>query len=94
MSGNLEHILHASILGILLYFIMTLFLGQNPDKACGRSIILASISLIPALIIARPVASLSDPNDNPSTLVLHPQTLVNILATSIPINKATTHITI
>ena len=46
MSGNLEHILHASILGILLYFIMTIFLGQNLDKACGLSIILASISLI------------------------------------------------
>ena len=46
MSKNLEHILHASILGFLLYFIMTLFLGQNSNKACGRSIILASISLI------------------------------------------------
>lgn len=46
MNHNLEHVMHAAILGVVLYFGMTKLLGQTCEKACGRSIILASVALI------------------------------------------------
>ena len=46
MKRNLEHIFHAVIITVVLYFVMTLLLKQNTDKACSRSIVLGSISLI------------------------------------------------
>jgi hypothetical protein len=46
MNHNMEHVMHAAILGVILYFGMTKLMGQNCEMACGRSIILASVALI------------------------------------------------
>jgi len=46
MKQNLEHVLHSAILGVVLYLGMTKLMGQGSEKACGRSIILASLALI------------------------------------------------
>tara|TARA_B110000008_G_C16667543_1_gene443409 strand:- start:68 stop:265 length:198 start_codon:yes stop_codon:yes gene_type:complete len=43
---NVEHLSHAFLLGLVLYVIMTQFMGQPYEKACGRSMILASCALI------------------------------------------------
>tara|TARA_Y100000389_G_scaffold72803_1_gene69554 strand:+ start:1112 stop:1312 length:201 start_codon:yes stop_codon:yes gene_type:complete len=46
MNKNLEHILHAVIIGVVLCIIMTKVLGQSTGLACDRSIVLASVALI------------------------------------------------
>ena len=46
MNKNLEHILHAVIIGVVLCLIMTKVLGQSTGVACDRSIVLASVALI------------------------------------------------
>ena len=45
MKQNLEHVMHAVILGVSFYAGSKL-VGQTCEMACGRSIILASIALI------------------------------------------------
>jgi len=39
-------VLHSVIIGILLYLFMIFGLGQTPDKAENRSILLAALSLV------------------------------------------------
>jgi len=46
MKQNLEHVMHAVILGIALCFVMVQFLGQSQEMACSRSIVIASLALI------------------------------------------------
>ena len=46
MKQNLEHVMHAVIIAIVLCFIMVQFLGQSQEMACGRSILIASLALI------------------------------------------------
>ena len=46
MNKNLEHLLHAVIIGVVLCLIMTKVLGQSTGVACDRSIVLASVALI------------------------------------------------
>jgi len=46
MKKNIEHIFHAIVITVVLYFVMTLLLNQSYDKACSRSIVLGSVSLI------------------------------------------------
>jgi hypothetical protein len=45
MKKNLEHIMHAAILGVILCFVMRQ-MGQSDDQACARSIVIASAALI------------------------------------------------
>ena len=46
MKQNLEHVMHAAILSVVLYFGMTKLMGNNENTACARSIVLASVALI------------------------------------------------
>ena len=46
MKQNLEHILHAAILTVVLYFGMIYVLNQSQDKACSRSILLGALALV------------------------------------------------
>ena len=46
MKRNFEHIFHSVILVVILYFVMTLLLKQDPNKACSRSIVLGAVALI------------------------------------------------
>ena len=45
MKQNLEHVMHAAILGVSFYAGSKLT-GQNENMACARSIVLASVALI------------------------------------------------
>lgn len=45
MNKNLEHVLHAGILVVVLCFIMKQ-MGQTDDQACSRSIVIGSVALI------------------------------------------------
>jgi hypothetical protein len=46
MSHGLEHLLHASIFGIVLYLIMVFILGQKSETAESRSILISSLVLV------------------------------------------------
>ena len=46
MNNNLEHVLHALILGVVLYLGMVYLLKQSKEKACSRSVLLAGIALV------------------------------------------------
>jgi len=46
MKQNLEHVVHAVILGVVLCLIMKYALGQGDAAACSRSIVLAAGALI------------------------------------------------
>ena len=45
MKKNLEHVMHAAILAVILCFVMRQ-MGQSDDQACARSIVIASAALI------------------------------------------------
>ena len=45
MNNCLEHVLHAGILGFVLYFIMKQ-MGQSEDKACNRSGLIAGVAFV------------------------------------------------
>jgi len=44
--NTLEHILHASILGVVLYLLMVYLLKQSTSIALNRSVLIAAIVLI------------------------------------------------
>ena len=46
MKANLEHVMHAVILAVVLYFAMVHLLGQSQEMACSRSIVLAALALV------------------------------------------------
>lgn len=46
MERGLTMLLHALIIGIILYLIMVFILGQKPLVAENRSLLLASLALI------------------------------------------------
>jgi len=46
MKQNLEHVMHAVIISVVLYFGMVHLLNQSQEKACSRSILLSSIALV------------------------------------------------
>ena len=46
MSESMEHILHSVILGVVLYLGMVYGLGQNKEKACSNSTVIAAVALI------------------------------------------------
>jgi len=50
MKQNLEHVMHAAILCVVLYFGMTKLMSLGSDKACGLSIIISSSALIYMII--------------------------------------------
>ena len=45
-QATMEHLLHSVILGVVLYFGMTMGLGQPTDKACANSSALAAAAFI------------------------------------------------
>jgi hypothetical protein len=46
MERGLNMVLHSLIIGIVLYFLMIFGLGQSPNLAENRSILIASVVLI------------------------------------------------
>jgi hypothetical protein len=46
MERGLNMVLHSTIIGIILYFIMVFGLGQQPNVAENRSILIAACVLI------------------------------------------------
>jgi len=46
MDKNCEHVFHALILGVVLYFGMVYLLKQSKEMACSRSVLLAGIALV------------------------------------------------
>tara|TARA_Y100000817_G_C16534798_1_gene401712 strand:+ start:210 stop:410 length:201 start_codon:yes stop_codon:yes gene_type:complete len=46
MKQNLEHVMHAVIISVVLYFGMVHLLNQSKEKACSRSILFAGIALV------------------------------------------------
>ena len=45
MKKNLEHVMHALVLTVVLYFSMIYLLNQSQEKACSRSILLGALAL-------------------------------------------------
>ena len=45
MKQNLEHVMHAVIFTIGIYFVMVYLFNQSQDKACSRSILLGALVL-------------------------------------------------
>ena len=50
MKANLEHVMHAVILTVVLYFAMVHLLDQSQAMACSRSIVLGALALIYMII--------------------------------------------
>ncbi len=46
MKQNLEHVMHAVIFAIVVYFVMIYVLHQSQEKACSRSILLGALALV------------------------------------------------
>jgi hypothetical protein len=46
MERGLVMVLHSAIIGLILYFIMSIVLRQNPNIAENRSILMAAVVLI------------------------------------------------
>ena len=46
MKQELEHIMHAGVLTVVLYFAMIYLLNQSQEKACSRSILLGALALV------------------------------------------------
>ena len=46
MNSSFDHLLHAIILGVLLYFVMLFVLKQSYSVAQDRSMLLAAIAFI------------------------------------------------
>ena len=46
MSPNFEHVLHAVVLGVVLYLGMIYLLKDDKEKACSRSVLFAGIALV------------------------------------------------
>jgi heme/copper-type cytochrome/quinol oxidase subunit 4 len=62
MTSGLHHILHSSIIGIILYIIMIFFLGQNSEIALNRSILIFAIVLIYMIIFGHGFPNQLNPN--------------------------------
>jgi len=45
-KATMEHLLHSVVLGVVLYFGMTMGLGQATDKACANSSVIAAAAFI------------------------------------------------
>jgi len=45
-QATMEHLLHSAILGVVLYFGMTMGLGQPKEMACSRSSVIAAAAFI------------------------------------------------
>ena len=45
-QATMNHLLHSVILGVVLYFGMTMGLKQSKEMACARSSVLASVAFI------------------------------------------------
>lgn len=63
MNKNLEHVLHSVVLGVLLYLGMVYLLKQDKNKACSRSVLLASLALVYMIMFGH---DLPPKNINPS----------------------------
>ena len=50
MNSSFDHLLHAIILGVLLYFVMVFVLKQSYSVAQDRSMLLAAIAFIYMLL--------------------------------------------
>ena len=50
MNSSFDHLLHAIILGVLLYFVMLFVLKQSYSVAQDRSMLLAAIAFIYMLL--------------------------------------------
>ena len=46
MGPSLEHVLHAVVLGVGLYFGMVFLLKQDQEKSCSRSVLFAGVALV------------------------------------------------
>ena len=46
MGGPMNHLVHAMIIAIILYFIMRMVLMQSETMAMNRSLLLGALSLI------------------------------------------------
>jgi len=62
-SGRMM-ILHSVIIGLVLYFVMTLILGQNQSVAENRSILLAALTLVYMILFGHGLPSLSSIHSN------------------------------
>lgn len=50
MNSSFNHLLHAAILGVLLYFIMVFVLKQSYSVAQDRSMLLAAVAFVYMLL--------------------------------------------
>lgn len=50
MNSSLNHLLHAAILGVLLYFVMVFVLKQSYSVAQDRSMLLAAVAFVYMLL--------------------------------------------
>jgi hypothetical protein len=50
MNSSFDHLLHAIILGVLLYFVMVFVLKQSYSVAQDRSMLLAALAFIYMLL--------------------------------------------
>ncbi len=50
MNSSFDHLLHAIILGVLLYFVMVFILKQSYSVAQDRSMLLAALAFIYMLL--------------------------------------------
>ena len=62
-SGRMM-ILHSVIIGLVLYFVMTLVLGQNQSVAENRSILLAALILAYMILFGHGLPTLSSIHNN------------------------------
>lgn len=62
-SGRMM-ILHSVIIGLVLYFVMTLGLGQNQSVAENRSILLAALILAYMILFGHGLPTLSSIHSN------------------------------
>jgi len=45
-QATMEHLMHSVILGVVLYFAMTMLLKQSKEMACARSSVIAAAAFI------------------------------------------------
>lgn len=50
MNSSFNHLLHAAILGVLLYFVMVFVLKQSYSVAQDRSMLLAAVAFVYMLL--------------------------------------------
>ena len=46
MLKELEHVMHSSVIGVVLYFVMIYALGQSQSMAMSRSVLLSALALV------------------------------------------------